>query len=410
MALARIITRSDICSRELALTLLDRGYAVEIVTPDDVPDNFADLELRVEATSCDRLTASVIARNGEYSATLDFVGHVKVPTANAVLTSPLKESHPLQEPVVGNVQNTKTEDLPVEALALSAALPAIANPSTRVPDLELETVKSKTNQESDNFNHIPPIVTERDSVPRLYEELGDCYASESILSSSESSPEITIDAALPATPLDLADEGLTADIEPLFQCQNLDRAPGALHTVVVSLTAMALLLALIVGIGISRAHNSASSKAENVSPVPVEAAVATGTVAPENERPVIAQTKVEQRSRQNAPSPAPASKSATNSVSAATRRSSPTAKAPTLKARADATSTAGKTKLRNGDLIARDTVVYLDRPATKLDASKKAPSNSATHEHRSGEITNNSATSLNGPSTNAVPPTPKSAK
>ena len=356
MALARIITRSDNCSRELALSLLDRGYAVEIVTPDEVPGNFADLELRVEATSCERLTASVIARNGEYSATLDFVGHLKVPTSNAVLTPPLKESHPLQDAVVGNVQNTKTEDLPVVALGLSAALPAIGNPSTREPDLELETVESKTNEECDNSNHILPRVTE--PLPQLPEQLRDGCASESILSSSVSSPGITI-AAVPATPLYLGDERPTADIEPSsadvafpFQYQNLDRAPGALRTIAVTLTAMALLLALVVGVGLSRAHNSASAKAERISPPPVEAAAATGAIAPENGELVIAKTKVEQGSRQNAPPPAPASKSVTNPVSAATRQSSPTAMAPTSNARI-ATSKAGETK---------ESAVQLSRP------------------------------------------------
>jgi hypothetical protein len=406
MALARIITRSDICSRELALSLLDRGYAVEIVTPDEVPGNFAELELRVEATSCDRLTASVIARNGEYSATLDFVGHLKVPTSNAVLTPPVEESHPLQEAVVGNVEITKTEERPVEALALPAALPAIENPSTREPDLELETVESKTNEENHNSDHIVPMVTE--PLPQLYEELRDSDASESILSSSVSSG-ITIAASVPATPLYVADESPVVYIEPPFQYQNLDRAAGALRTVAVTLTAMALLLALVVGVGLSRAHNSASAKAGRISPTPVEAAVATGTVASENEKPVSATTKVEQRSRQNGPSPAPASKSVTNSISAATRRSSPTAKAATSKARI-ATSKAGKIQLQYDHLIARDTVTYVDRPATKIDASKKALSSSPVHEHRNGEIAENSVTYPNRASTTAVPPAPKSVK
>ena len=49
MALARIITRSNAWSRELEFDLLARGYAVEIVSPDKIPDNIADLELRVDA-------------------------------------------------------------------------------------------------------------------------------------------------------------------------------------------------------------------------------------------------------------------------------------------------------------------------------------------------------------------------
>lgn len=84
MALARIISNSQECSRELALNLLERGYAVEIVSPDAIPDNFADLELRIESDPSETLKASVKANNGERSKTLEFVHHVK---------GPLGESH-----------------------------------------------------------------------------------------------------------------------------------------------------------------------------------------------------------------------------------------------------------------------------------------------------------------------------
>ena len=79
MALARIITRSEACSRELAILLQSRGYAVETVSPDNVPTNAADLELRVDTGFGDRLTASVIARDGERSSTLEFVRQLKSP-------------------------------------------------------------------------------------------------------------------------------------------------------------------------------------------------------------------------------------------------------------------------------------------------------------------------------------------
>ncbi len=49
MALARIITRSHQYAQQLALDLLARGYAVEVVSPEAIPANPADLELRVEA-------------------------------------------------------------------------------------------------------------------------------------------------------------------------------------------------------------------------------------------------------------------------------------------------------------------------------------------------------------------------
>jgi hypothetical protein len=79
MALARIITRSQACSQELALDLLARGYAVEIVSPDQIPDNLADLELRVDTPPGDQLIANVKAHHGERLASFEFVHHLKAP-------------------------------------------------------------------------------------------------------------------------------------------------------------------------------------------------------------------------------------------------------------------------------------------------------------------------------------------
>ncbi len=88
MALARIITRSQACSRELALDLLARGYAVEIVSPDRIPDNLADLELRVDADPGNQLIANVKAHSGERSASIDFVHHLKAPMADFIRKPP----------------------------------------------------------------------------------------------------------------------------------------------------------------------------------------------------------------------------------------------------------------------------------------------------------------------------------
>jgi hypothetical protein len=88
MALARIITRSHSCSRELALDLIARGYAVEIVSPDSIPDNLADLELRVEEDPGNQLVASVQAHNGERTASLEFVHYLKAPMADFIRRPP----------------------------------------------------------------------------------------------------------------------------------------------------------------------------------------------------------------------------------------------------------------------------------------------------------------------------------
>src|ERR1700676_4731166 len=90
MALARIIPRSHSCSRELALDLIGRGYAVEIVSPDSIPDNLADLELRVEEDPGNQLVANVEAHNhnGERTASLEFVHYLKAPMPDFIRRSP----------------------------------------------------------------------------------------------------------------------------------------------------------------------------------------------------------------------------------------------------------------------------------------------------------------------------------
>ena len=97
MALARIISRSHQCSRELALDLLARGYAVEIVSPDAVPDDLADLELRVDSGPGDLLTANVETHNGAHSASLEFVHHLKSPMVD-FRRRPPQASQPIPSP------------------------------------------------------------------------------------------------------------------------------------------------------------------------------------------------------------------------------------------------------------------------------------------------------------------------
>jgi len=92
MALARIITRSQACARELALDLLARGYAVEIVSPDAIPDSLADLELRVDAGPGDQLTANVTAnvptQDGNHSSSLEFLHHLRAPLGDFIRRTP----------------------------------------------------------------------------------------------------------------------------------------------------------------------------------------------------------------------------------------------------------------------------------------------------------------------------------
>src|SRR5258706_10035827 len=107
MALARIITRSNPCSRQLALDLLGRGYAVEIVSPDSIPDNLADLELRVEEDPGNQLIASVEAHNGEHTASLEFLHYLKAPMPDFIRRPPPEPHeavHYLEPPVNFNAE------------------------------------------------------------------------------------------------------------------------------------------------------------------------------------------------------------------------------------------------------------------------------------------------------------------
>ena len=104
MALARIITHSQACSRELALDLLARGYAVEIISPDSIPNDIADLELRVDTVLGNQLIASVEAHNGERTASLEFVHHLKAPMVDFIRRppEPREAFHFSEEPVIVN--------------------------------------------------------------------------------------------------------------------------------------------------------------------------------------------------------------------------------------------------------------------------------------------------------------------
>jgi len=130
MALARIITRSHSCSRELALDLIARGYAVEIVSPDSIPDNLADLELRVEEDHGNQLVASVQAHNGLRSASLEFVHHLKAPIVAFIRRPPELNPDDGACPVLPPPQSPPVEPPGHVAVVVSTmARPMISKPT-----------------------------------------------------------------------------------------------------------------------------------------------------------------------------------------------------------------------------------------------------------------------------------------
>ena len=155
MALARIITRSHTCSRQLAFDLIARGYAVEIVSPDSIPDNLADLELRVEEDPGNQLAASVEAHNGEHTASLEFLHHLKAPMPDFVRRPPPEPHeavHFPEPPVSFNAeQSAEQVDVPADAPQLA---PTTVSPTAKI--LHDSKLAPKPDAEEDARLILPP--------------------------------------------------------------------------------------------------------------------------------------------------------------------------------------------------------------------------------------------------------------
>jgi len=241
MALARIITRSDVCSRALALDLLGRGYSVEIVSPDSIPASLADLELRVEAALGDRLTASVIARDGDRSSTLEFVRNLKTSAADL---APLmrQDSKPIgiiAEPVVEIARPKLSALLPstaslLPAVALLGDTPSHSSPIDSVLDREVSA---------------PPISTPA-LLPFLAEKPAVVFASASLM--------IAPPPSHPPTPPVFVSAGtdLSEDIPQSVSNELSNRDPDIFRSATVVLTILALLMVMVFGMSVVRSGNT----------------------------------------------------------------------------------------------------------------------------------------------------------
>jgi hypothetical protein len=148
MALARIISHSHEYCRELAVDLLARGYAVEIVSPDKIPDNFADLELRVDADTANDLTAKVAAHSGEHSSFLDFVHHLSAPMGDFVRRPPRTkfESIAHLSSVNFNAEPSLAAEVEIPAPDQSPKIPVL--PVVEIPVVESPKLTAPPNVEA----------------------------------------------------------------------------------------------------------------------------------------------------------------------------------------------------------------------------------------------------------------------
>jgi len=366
MALARIITRSHPCSRELALDLLARGYAVEIVSPDSIPDNIADLELRVDTGPGDQLIASVEARDGEHSASLEFVHHLKAPMVNFIRRPPEpgEAGHVPEEPVRFNAEpRIEDVELPVNSPQLA---PKAVSPAAEIPlDLEIDPGFDP----EDGADLVSPV----DPLPLLPLEPPSPFATEA---TTIASPAI---------------------VDPAKNPQGRERSAGWRWRAALAFASM-LLLALVLGFGLHRTGKASapSSAAASAASTDVDrlSVPDPGKDSGRNPGQVAAL----------AVSP-PAIKSEGNSDHAPTAL--PVAKADAAVLRTSTASTRARISHRHADdLIARDTVTYLDeryKPAPKAESANHV-SGRHPSSRKHGVVAANTVTYLN------KHPAPKGAK
>ncbi len=409
MALARIITRSEACSRELAADLLSRGYTVEVVPPDAVPTHRADLELRVEAKSGEKLTANVVVRDGDRSTSLDFVRDLSVPAAYPVpdASSTLGSAHAHSE-------------LPVPAASGSAAASSV---SARFDPRDEASVRSVTKPDS-SFDYqdslIPMAGVNRWNSESYSSPSGIAIASSkiarlpvhppiisrSVIASAVSDKSLLDQTAFNGAVLNqptfekVSPAAAVAKRPPtparpilaaIMQSRFAQQISPRIGIITASLASLGLLLVLVLALRSGRTSvtarqgsspNAVGNLSSSTVSNPAATRVAGRSIASLKPAPVIAITK-------------PAAKPA--SITKASVTKTPAAQ---TNAAARKRSTASTRDLRRhtDDLIARDTVTYLDRPARKTP--KSAPTSAETapraHKRHNGEIAENSVTYLNG--------------
>jgi hypothetical protein len=390
MALARIITRSRPCSRQLAFDLLARGYAVEIVSPDSIPDNLADLELRVEEDPGNQLVASVEAHNGEHTASLEFLHYLKAPMPDFIRRppEPREEVHLLEPTVSINVEQSAEEvKLPADA---PQPAPETVPPAAEVlRDSKLDP-KPKPDPENGTGLILPP-----DTSPTPMMDGPNHIAS----ASSVTAPSMPRPAtSRPITTAPAA--ALPEDVSPLSKPRPSDQFPESFRNVAV---AMALMLALVFGFG-TRPSNKATAQSSRAASA---ASIANASVVREKNS-----GKPQGPSAAIKPEGHPNNGSKESLVA---KVNAPMAKAPSEALTGVPTGVPTKTvetgvSSRHGDgLIARDTVTYLDKGAFDQAASRAKVSQSSTlpqpiSRKHDGVIAENSVTVLNSN------PAPKAAK
>ena len=371
MPLARIITRSHQCSRELALDLLARGYTVEIVSPDAIPDNIADLELRVETAPGDQLIASVEAHDGPQSSSLDFVHHLKSPMVDFIRRPPDLDPLPSdqfadlpEQRILFKVEHgpehvvtpPKTKDRPPEAAPPAAPI---------VHDAELVRAESTL--------PIAPPVPPPPMEPPRYFAVEDAPAARTTVTRSATILSKTITPATPHPPL----------VAPRRTAPRRARSASWRWRAAL-IFASVVLLAVVLGFGMRRIGRAAAQNSKQSYEPISEPSFSHASVVSLPPPGVSAAAN-------SAPPPKPSEIAKPKAVAPkATPRATPSARiAPRI------------ARPHTDDVIARDTVTYLDdryRPASQpKPANRVASRQPKSPKHSKAVIAASSVTYLKKP-------------
>jgi hypothetical protein len=374
MALARIITRSQACSRELALDLLGRGYAVEIVSPDAIPDNIADLELRVEAGPGDQLIASVEARDGERSASLEFVHYLRAPMGDFIRRPP---------------ELGQAVYFPEQPVSLDA--------ESNVEDVEIPAED--------------PQMTRGDVTP-VAEILLDPYTEEGarLITPPDQLPSPPVEPpgyfvvpapiiARPTTVRPAATVQPAMD-QPRPAPRRRDRSAGWRSRAALTFAGV-VLLAVVLGFGMWRTGKTAGQRSRAV---PVERLAAASA-----DVNVLSAADSERDSGKAIPpvsaSVVPPALNPDRNSDHAAKKSPVPRSGPSTATASSAGPRAGISRRHDDDLIARDTVTYLDKRLEQRASNRRAPKakpakplarrHSSSRKHDGGVIAANTVTYLN---------------
>jgi len=367
MALARIITRSHSCSRQLAFDLIARGYAVEIVSPDSIPDNLADLELRVEEDPGNQLVASVEAHNGERTASLEFVHYLKAPMPDFIRRpppEPHKEVHFPEPPVSFNAEQS-AEDVELRADAPQQVSTAVSPTAKILDDSKLD---SELDRKPDSVEGAR-LILQPDPLPSLPV---DPPGQDGVEVSTTARPMI---AKQMIAKLAIAKLAIARTVRE-WKWRDL---PAGWSFWRIALTVLsAVLLALVLGFGMRRTGRASAAQNSAAASTDMNLLHATGHNKDAGKNPV----------------PPPANKSEQNSNYMP--KESQVAKA----AAATADSGAVVPRRHGDDLIARDTVTYFhqrtfDEAASRAKASHPSATLQSSSRKLDGVIAANTVTNSN---------------